>query len=50
MHLKSLYQINATNNHVTEDLQFIIQSIFPGILTGENCICVGVIFKAWSKF
>ena len=36
MHLKTLYQINATNTHVADDLQFIMQSAFRGVLTGEN--------------
>ena len=43
---KNLYQINARNTHVAEDLQFIMQSTLPGVLTGENCFCVGTIFKA----
>ena len=32
--------MNARNTNVAEDLQFIIQSTFPGVLTGENCICI----------
>ena len=46
MHLKTFYEINARNINVGEDLQFIMQSTFPGVLTGENCIGVGTIFKA----
>ena len=26
---------------MAEDLQFIMQSAFPEVLTGENCICIG---------
>ena len=48
MHLKTHYQIIARNTHVVEDLQFIMQSTFPGVLTGENCICVGTIFEAFD--
>ena len=44
MLLKALYQINERNTHVTENLPFIMQSTFPGVLTGENCIGVGTIF------
>ena len=36
MHLKTLYQINARNAHVAEDLQFIMHSTFPGVLTGQQ--------------
>ena len=47
MHVKTLYQINARNTHVAENLQFIMQSTFPGVLTGESCIGgVGTIFQA----
>ena len=46
MHLKVLYQINARNTHVTENLTLIMLSTFPGVLTGENCIGVGTIFQA----
>ena len=46
MHLKALYQINARNTHVAENLQFIMQLTFLGVLTGENCIGVGTIFQA----
>ena len=46
MHLRTLYQVNARNIHVTEDLHFIMQSTFPGVLTEKNCIGVGTIFKA----
>ena len=50
MHLKIIYhdQINAMNTHVAENLQFIIQSTFLGVLTVENCIIgdVGTIFQA----
>ena len=47
MHLKTVYQINARNTHVAENLHFIIQSTFPGVLTGENCIGVRkIIFEA----
>ena len=35
MYLKTLYQINARNTNVAENLQFIMQSTFPGVLTGE---------------
>ena len=45
MYLKTDYQINARNTHVTENLQFIMQSTFPGILTGEKCIGAGTIFE-----
>ena len=35
------------NTHVLDNLQFIMQSTFPGVLTGENCIGgVGTIFQA----
>ena len=46
MHLKTLYQRSARNTHANEDLQFIMYSTFPGVITGENCIGVGAIFKA----
>ena len=46
MHQKTVYQINARNTHVPENLQFIIQSTFPGVLTGKNCIGVGTIFES----
>ena len=46
MHVKILYQVNARNNHVAENFQFIKQSTFLGLLTGENCIGVGTIFQA----
>ena len=46
MHLKTVYQINARNTHVTENLHFIMQSTPPGVLMGENCIGVGTIFEA----
>ena len=46
MHLKALYQINTRNTHAAENIQFIMQSIFPGVLTGENCIGAGTIFQA----
>ena len=36
MHLKALYQINARNTHVADDLQFIMQSTFLGVLTGQQ--------------
>ena len=49
VHLKGLYQINARNTHVTKNLQFKMQSTFPGVLTGENCIGVATIFQAWPK-
>ena len=35
MHLKALYQINARNTHA-DDLQFIMQSTFLGVLTGQQ--------------
>ena len=35
------------NTHVAENLQFIMQSTFDGVLTGENCFGgVGTIFQA----
>ena len=44
------YLPNALNTYVAENLQFIMQSTFPGVLTGESCIGgVGTIFQAWSK-
>ena len=46
MHLKTVYQINARNIHVAENLHFIIQSTPPGVLTGDNCIGFGTIFGA----
>ena len=46
MHLKALHQINARIIYLAENLQFITQSAFPGVLTGENCIGVGTIFQA----
>ena len=47
MHLKTTpYQINARNTHVTENFQFIMQSTFPGVLAGENCIGAGTVFQA----
>ena len=46
MHLKTVYQINATNTDVAENLPFIMQSTLPGVLTGKNCIAVGTIFEA----
>ena len=47
MHLKIIYQINALNTYVAENLQLITQSTFPGVLTGESCIGgVGTIFQA----
>ena len=46
MYVRTLYQINARNTHVAENLHFIIQSALPGVLTGENCIGVGTIFEA----
>ena len=49
MHIKTLYQINARNTYVAKNLQFIMQSTFPGVLTGENVITVGTIFQAWFK-
>ena len=45
MHLKTVYQINPRNTRMAENLQFIIQSTFPGVLTGENCVGVGTIFE-----
>ena len=45
MHLKTAYQINVRNTHVAENLQFIMQSTFPGVLTGENYTGVGTIFE-----
>ena len=36
--MKTIYQINANNTHVAENLQFIMQSTFPRVLTGESCI------------
>ena len=45
MNLKTLSQKNARNTHVTESLQFIIQSTFPALLKGENCTVVGTIFQ-----
>ena len=41
MHLKTLYQINARNAHMAENLQLIMQSTFSGVLTGENCVGIG---------
>ena len=46
MHFKFLYQISIRNIYVAENLQFIMQSAFPGELTGENCIGIGTIFEA----
>ena len=46
MHIKTLYQINKRNTYVAKNLQFIMQSTFPGVLTGENVIAVGIIFQA----
>ena len=47
MHLKTLYQVKARNTYVAENLKFIMQSTFPGVLTGESCIVgVGTIFQA----
>ena len=47
MHLKIIYQIDEMNTHVAENLQFTMQSTFPAVLTGENCIGdVGTIFQA----
>ena len=46
MHLNIVYQINERNTHVAGNLQLIMQSTFPGVLTGENCIGVGTIFEA----
>ena len=40
MHLKILYQVNARNTQVVENLQFLMQSTFLGVLAGENCIGV----------
>ena len=35
------------NTHVTEDLQYIIRSTFPGVLIKESCIGgVGTMFQA----
>ena len=46
MHLTTVYQINAKNTHVAENLQSIMQSIFPGVLKGKNFISVGTILEA----
>ena len=47
MHPKTIYQVNAMNTHAAENLQFIMQSTFPVVLTGEDCIGgVGTIFQA----
>ena len=46
MHLTTVYQMNARNTHVAENLHFIMQSTLPGVLTGENCIGVGTTFEA----
>ena len=45
MNLKTLSLKNARNTHVTESLQFIIQSTFPGVLIAENGTVVGTIFQ-----
>ena len=45
MHLKPVYQINGRNTHVAENLQLIMNSSFPGVLTRENCIGVGTTFE-----
>ena len=49
MHLKTVYQVNARTIHVAENLNLIMQSTLPGVLTGENCIGVGTIFEAQSS-
>ena len=46
MQLKTLYQINARNTHVNENIQFTMQSTFPGVSPRENCVGVGTIFQA----
>ena len=46
MHLKTVYQINARNTYVAENLHFIMQSTLSGVLTAANCIRVGTIFEA----
>ena len=38
--LKTLYPLNAKNTHMTENLQILMQSTFPGVLAGK--ICIGV--------
>ena len=45
MNLKTLSQKYARNTHATESLQFIVQSTFPGVYTGENYTGVGTIFQ-----
>ena len=47
MHLKTVYQINARNTNVAGNSHFIMQSTFPVVLTGENCVSVGIIFE-WN--
>ena len=46
MYVKTPYQSIARNTHVVETLQCIIQSAFPVVLAGENCIGVGTIFQS----
>ena len=46
MDLKTVYQINAKNTHVAENLHFIMQYTLPGVLTGENCTGAGATFEA----
>ena len=46
MYLKAIHQINARNTHAAENLQFIMHSTFPGVLTEQSCIGVGTIFQA----
>ena len=45
MHLKALCQINAKNTHVTENLQFTMQSLFPGVLREKIVLVLGKYFK-----
>ena len=42
---KNCSRKNARNTHVPENVHFIMQSTFPGVLTGENCIGVGTILE-----
>ena len=47
LNLKTLHEISTKNTHVAENLKFIMQSTFPGVLTEKHCIDgVGTTFQA----
>ena len=47
MYLRTLHQVNAKNTPAAENLQFIMKSTCPGVLTGASYLLgVGIIFEA----